>query len=230
MSERSGPAVENIIDAWIDTNSAPHRPTTDAEIDRIRTSAYFIHGNYVRLADLGPDIANNGLIRIAKNGNGYGDIQTKGEALRRVHNYLSSLYSYNMQVIEHINEKTTDKTYDKYDLLPGTDVSEQYIPSYIKKNCFLHGLRNDIQHGEYHCLRVDKEREDEEYEYYHLRFIKGHFEPRATGGLENSGDYLRYTTKQDREYPLPYICEFHDEFNQFETDLEDWCSRSRTNS
>jgi len=68
MSEGSDPSERNIIDAWVDSDSAPHRPTTDAEIDRIRTSAYFVHGNYVRLANLGPDTADNGLIRIAKNG------------------------------------------------------------------------------------------------------------------------------------------------------------------
>jgi len=220
-------SVENIIDLWIDSSSGPHKPTTDAEIDQLRKSGYFVHGNYYQLAALGPNISHDGLIRMEKNGNGFAPLQRKAEALRRVHNYLSSVYSYNMQVIDHVNEKMTDERYNKHNLLPGRETPRHKIPKYVRKNCFLHGLRNDMQHGEYQCLRVEKEDENEDYEFYHLRFIKSNFKPRPTGGLEKSGDYLRYSTEQEREYPLTYICDFHKEFNKFEQDLEGWCKRSR---
>ncbi|ELZ98079.1 hypothetical protein C440_02488 [Haloferax mucosum ATCC BAA-1512] len=224
---------ENIVDEFVGTDGTPHEPTSDAEIDRIRKSAWFVHGNYYQIAKLGPSVPGDGMARFdVNNGNGgFKEYQKKGEVLRCIHNYVASLYSYNLQVLEHINEKTHNRQYNKGDLLPGRDTPDREIPEYIKSYTFLHGLRNDIQHGEYHCLSVNKVDEDEDgREYYQAKFTKHGFEPRPVGGLDRSGDYLRHSDQKDRQYLLTYICEFHDLFNDFETDIETWCERSRTDS
>lgn len=221
---------KNTIDQFVDSDSAPDDWTNNQEIDRLRKSAYFVHGNYFQIADLGPNIPRNGLVRVDTNSSDDGteEYQVKGEILRRIHNYVSSVYSYNMQVLDHINEKTHDRKYTKRDLLPGPDIPKHKIPKYIQLNAFLHGLRNDIQHGEYHCLTVEEVDEtDDGASHHHVKFLKNRFNPRPTGGLKNSGDYLRYSSSLEREYPLTYICNFHQEFNQFETDLEQWCNRMR---
>jgi len=227
-SERS----ENLVDEFVDVTGSPHEPTSDAELDRLRKSAFFVHGNYFRIAKLGPNVLDDGMVRFEETGgdDGYSEYQKKAEILRRVHNYVSSLYSYNLQVLDHVNEKTHDRTYDKGDLLPGPNASSRELIEYVQSYAFLHGLRNDIQHGEYHCLSVDKVDENEENEYYQVRFSERRVEPKPAGGLERAGDYLRHSERAERRYLLTYICEFHDLFNEFETDLEAWCERSRTST
>lgn len=223
----------NIIDDFVGSKSTPHDPTSDAEIDRIRKSAYFVHGNYYEIAKLGPSVRTDGMARfdVANGDGGIKEYQKKGEVLRCIHNYVASLYSYNLQVLEHINEKAHDRKYTKRDLLPGQDTSDRDIPEYIKSYTFLHGLRNDIQHGEYHCLNVNRVQKDNDgFEYYQARFTEDGFEPTPVGGLDGSGDYLRHSNQKDRKYLLTYICDFHELFNDFETDLEVWCERSRTDS
>lgn len=215
----------NTIDQLLGHTDGPLDPVTERDLARSRSSAYIVHGNFDRLARMCDDITTTGCV-VADDSVDRTDVEN--EVYRRVHNYVTALYSYNEQIRAILNKRLggfVDKGY----FLPTPD--NKGAPEYVRRGTFLWGLRNDFQHGDYWCLSIEQERSHEGTSYYHLYFEKQHFEATATGNLDDSGDYLAHAPDSDQKYPLPYIGDFHRNlFSEFETAFESWCARNRTDS
>ena len=211
----------NTIDQLLGHTNGPTATVEDRVVTRARSSAYIVHGNFDRLAQMCDDITTDGSILVAK---GTNKTDVSNEIHRRVHNYLSSLYSFNEQIRNILNRYLTEDIHKGYFLPARNNVG---APEYVHRLMFLWGLRNDFQHSDYWCLRVEHEARRDEYDYYHLRFQKQFFTATPKGDLDSAGDYLAHSPDSDQEYPLPYIGDFHRNlFNQFERDFDAWCSRN----
>lgn len=217
----SGPNTgsTNTVDQLLGHTNGPESPVQDREVTRARSSAYIVHGNYDRLDQMCDSIATAGLVQVE---DGTDETDVSNEIHRRVHNYLTSLYSYNEQVRDTLSRHLTEDIHKGY-FLPDQDNTG--APEYVQRLTFLWGLRNDFQHNDYWCLRVEHEATRDGYDYYHLRFQKQFFNATPKGDLDSAGDYLAHSPDSDQEYPLPYIGDFHRNlFNQFERDFDEWCS------
>lgn len=218
----SGPGSTNTIDQLLGHAAGPTEPVTERDLTRARSSAYIVHGNFNELARMCEDISTTGLI-VATAGTETTDVEN--EIYRRVHNYVSSLYSYNEQIRKILNKRLNRHIGKDY-FLPARE--NKAAPEYVRRGTFLWGLRNDFQHGDYWCLSLELERSTDDQDYYHLHFQKHDFEATPKGNLESSSDYLAHSPDSDQKYPLPYIGDFHRNlFSEFESAFESWCSRSR---
>lgn len=142
------------------------------------------------------------------------------EALRLLHNYLSSVYSFNETVRVLFNRRSPEKVeLDRSDFTPapgGTD--ESY---YCRKLAFLRGLRTDFQHGGFSCLTFDKAGELGNFGGYHIVFDRSAFIDES--GLRDPGRFLRHTNQNERRHPIAYIGQFHQEtVQEFYDDVEAW--------
>jgi hypothetical protein len=221
--ERAGST--NSVDQLIHDSSSPHLAVQKQELDRLQRSAWIVHRNFYDLDQLGESIAQDGLISSPE---GLDERTIRTEVFKRVHNYLASLYSFNEQARTIIDDKYTRKNISKTDFLPDPDSTESAsAPDYIKQLVFLWGLRNQFTHEQYRCLTLDRGSTHDGEEYFQLSFKKTSYSPTPKGGLEESGDYLRYSDERDRAHPLCYIADFHqNHFNEFESDLNQWCRRT----
>lgn len=212
----------NTIDQLLREQSVPTHPITDRDVKRARSSAYIVHGNFDALARACEDVTTTGLVEVDV---GVAETDVTNEIYRLVHNYVSSLYSYNEQ-IRDILTKRLDEEITKGYFLP--DRNDAGAPEYVQRLTFLWGLRNDFQHGDYWCLSVEREASRNGHDYYHLYFEKQDFEATPEGDLDEAGDYLAHAPDSDQRYPLPYIGDFHRNlFTEFEQDFESWCTRNR---
>ena len=216
----SGSGSTNTVDPLLGHTEGPSSEITDRDLVRARSSAYIVHGNFRDLAEMCDDIATTGLVKTSKEAD---NTDVENEVYRRVHNYVSSLYSYNEHIREILNRRLGQHIGKRY-FLPGKD--NRAAPDYTKRGAFLWGLRNDFQHGDYWCLSVEKANQDLDYAFYHLRFEKQDFNATPKGGIEDAGGYVAYAPDGEYEYPLPYIAHFHRNlFNDFESDFESWCDQ-----
>ena len=99
----------NTIDQLVGHTNGPTEPVVDRDLTRSRSSAYIVHGNFNRLATMCDDITTTGCI-VAERDTARTDVEN--EVYRRVHNYVSSLYSYNEQ-IRAILDGRLDESIDK---------------------------------------------------------------------------------------------------------------------
>lgn len=215
----------NTIDQFLQDRSGPHSRVSQYEVNRLRMSALIVHRTFYDLNELGDNIPQNGIIQSSAEQ----DKQTvRVEVFTRVHNYLAALYSYNEQARSLLDENHYESNINKSDFLPNpNETSETYIPEYIMRLVFLWGLRNQFTHDRYQCLEVVKETMHNGDPYFRLEFLEGKYSPTPKGGLEEAGDYLKFCTTEDRQYPLCYMGEFHQNlFNEFESDLEEWSRRT----
>jgi len=220
MSDEGGST--NTIDLLLGGVVEPARPVRQRDITRARSSAYIVHGNFRELAGLCENISESGLI-VADTATPATDVEN--EVYRRVHNYVSSLYSYNEQ-IRNALDNCLDVSVGKEIFLP--TAADKSTPLYVQRGAFLWGLRNDFQHGDYWCLSVTQEQTDSETTRYHLRFNKLDFEPTPSGDADSAGRYLAHAPDSAYEYPLPYFGSFHRNlFTEFEAAFESWCERHR---
>ena len=225
MGDREEQGSTNCIDQLLHDANSPHLPVQQHELNRLQHSAWIVHRNFYDITKLGTNVTQDGMI---SSPDGLDERTIRTEVFKRVHNYLSSLYSFNEQARAIIDDKYTGRTIDKADFLPDPDGTRRAsVPAYSKRLVFLWGLRNQFTHGQYRCLNLDQHTAHDGTEYFELTFRESLYAPTPTGGLEESGDYLRYCTARDRERPLCYIGEFHEEyFNEFESDLNTWCRRT----
>lgn len=213
----------NTIDQLLGHSNGPADPVTDRDLTRARSSAYIVHGNFNELAGMCDDISTTGVIIVDE---GAERTDVENEVYRRVHNYVSSLYSYNEQIRTILN-KRLNRHIGKGYFLPARD--NKAAPEYVRRGTFLWGLRNDFQHGDYWCLSVEFEATREGKDCYNLYFEKRDFEATPKGNLDEAGDYLAHAPDDDQQYPLPYIGDFHRNlFSDFESAFESWCSRNRS--
>ena len=215
----------NSVDQLLHDANSPNLPVQQHELNRLQRSAWIVHRNFYDIDQLGEDVVESGMIDSPDELN---ERIIRTEVFKRVHNYLASLYSFNEQARSIIDEKYTGREIDKADFLPDPDGNRSAsAPEYIKKLVFLWGLRNQFTHGQYRCLTLRRDSSHDGEEYFKLGFQETLYSPTPKGRLEESDDYLRYSDEEDREHPLCYIGEFHQMcFNEFETDLNEWCRRT----
>lgn len=211
----------NTIDQLLGHTDGPAEPITGRDLTRARSSAYIVHGNFNELTQMCDNI-QTGTVVAEKD---VDKTDVENEVYRRVHNYLSSLFSYNEQIRDILNKRLSQHIGKRY-FLPSRD--NKAAPEYVKQGVFLWGLRNDFQHGDYWCLELKLEETRGEKTYYQLYFIKQDFEATPKGGLDEAGDYLCHKDDAELQYPIPYIADFHrNQFSEFENDFESWCVRKR---
>lgn len=207
----------NTIDQLLRHTKGPEVPIDDRDLTRARSSAFIVHGNFRDIVELCDDIQTGVIVATAETDN----TDVENEVYRRVHNYVTSLYSYNEQIRSILNDHLNQHIGKRY-FLPARD--ERSAPEYVQKGAFLWGLRNDFQHGDYWCLSVQRERTDDGTSNYSLQFDKQSFNATPKGNIDSAGDYLAHASDDKLRYPLPYIGEFHRNlFNEFENDFERWC-------
>ncbi|SDD71582.1 hypothetical protein E2L06_18690 [Haloterrigena sp. H1] len=212
----------NTVDQLLGHTKGPAEPVTDRDLARARSSAYIVHGNFHELAQMCDNISTTGTVIVEQ---GADETDVENEVYRRVHNYVSSLYSYNEQIRSILN-KRLNQHIRKGQFLPARD--DKAAPDYARRGTFLWGLRNDFQHGDYWCLKVKYEGTQDGSDCYQLYFQKQDFEATPKGDLDSAGDYLAHAPDEDQRYPLPYIGDFHRNlFSEFENAFEEWCSKNR---
>lgn len=207
----TGRGTTNTIEQLLGTRTGgPSRSVPQDVINRVRVSANVVRQNFDELEVFVDGKLDRDALFIVYAPNG-------GEAAsylyRHTHNYLSSLYSFNEQVRETVNELAQDC------VITGPDVIAGGSP-YSEKLAFLRGLRHDVQHGEYGSLTLKRRHTAGDFRIYCVEFDEQAF---RTGTVRHPPDYLRHTNRQERKYPLPYVAEFHkQQFNRFVEDAIDW--------
>lgn len=215
----------NCVDRLLHDANSPNLPVQQHELNRLQRSAWIVHRNFYDIDQLGDDIVQDGMIDSPDQ---LDERTIRTEVFKRVHNYLASLYSFNEQARSIIDTKYTRREVGKSDFLPDPDGGRSAsAPEYIQRLVFLWGLRNQFTHEQYRCLMLEQNSRRDGEEYFELKFQETLYAPTPKGGLEESGDYLRYSDARDREHPLCYIGAFHQGcFNEFETDINKWCRRT----
>lgn len=145
------------------------------------------------------------------------------EALRLIHNYLSSLYSFNETIRVLCNQYAAESI----ELTSGdfTPASGGTTASYYgRKLGFLRGLRTDFQHGGFSCLRFKNGGELGDFVGYQVLFEQPAFIQES--GLDDPSRFLRWTNETEQRHPLSYIGSFHQKTIQaFYDDCENWFSK-----
>lgn len=107
----------NTIDQLLSHTEGPSTPVTERDLTRARSSAYIVHGNFRELAVMSEDITTTGVIVTDATAD---KTDVKNEVYRRVHNYVSSLYSYNEQIRAILCERLEEHIHKGY-FLPARD-------------------------------------------------------------------------------------------------------------
>lgn len=142
------------------------------------------------------------------------------EALRLLHNYLSSLYSLNEAIRILCNRYTSDSIeLTSGDFTPVSGGSDR--SHYGRKLGFLRGLRTDFQHGGFSCFTFDKSGELGDFEGYQVIFDRTAFV--NDSGLRDPERFLRWTNEAEQRHPISYVGAFHQQTLQdFYDDVEAW--------
>lgn len=142
------------------------------------------------------------------------------EALRLLHNYLSSLYSFNETVRVLFNQHSPERlSLSSGDFTPASEGTDEL--HYSRKLAFLRGLRTDFQHGGFSCLEFDKAGELGDFAGYHVVFDRTSFIDNS--GLNDPSRFLRHSNESEQRHPLCFLGQFHKNTLQaFYSDTETW--------
>jgi hypothetical protein len=142
------------------------------------------------------------------------------EALRLLHNYLSSVYSFNETVRVLFNRHTEANTVlQSSDFTPASGGSDRSY--YARKLSFLRGIRTDFQHGGFSCLSFEKVGELGDFGGYHIVFDREAFLNES--GLDDPSRFLQQTNENEQQHPLCYIGTFHQQtLQEFYEDSGEW--------
>lgn len=202
------------------TAVAPIETISESDRRRLTVSKTVLDTNYLELADhIDGELATNPMFICRKE-----EKRDAGfEVLRLLHNYLSSLYSFNESVRVLFNRYTDDETHlASSHFTPGDEEDGTY---YQRKLAFLRGLRTDFQHGGFSCLDFKKAGELGEFTGYHVEFDRQAFV--GDSGLRNPEEFLRQTNENEQQYPLCFIGQFHREtLKSFYEETEAWFDSS----
>ncbi|WP_128477048.1 hypothetical protein [Halorussus pelagicus] len=137
---------------------------------------------------------------------------------QHVHNYLASLYSFNEQIRELVNNKTSGAAIEKRDFSPRK--GESPATDYVEKLAFLRGLRHSMQHGDYRSLDFRPVETTNGFEFWEVTFNRQKFE----GGTVNyPKSFVQYRNAKEMAKPLQYVADFHQNyFVGFTQDCIDW--------
>lgn len=209
---------QNPVDVIIGEESSPSENVTEDEKKKLSVSRITVQGNYRELKEIiTGDLGLSGLLVVQKDE----DYTRKiGTLYRLLHNYLSSVYSYN----EHAQSLIESKSDADITLVPNDDTT------YTRKLAFIRGLRISAQHGDYSCLKHESIENSsnsalsDDATAYQIKFRKNGFEGTS---VNNWDKYERFTHYEDRKWVLGYISEFHSSyFENFDSHLQDWLERS----
>lgn len=141
------------------------------------------------------------------------------EVLRLLHNYLSSLYSFNEAVRVLVTAYTPeDLSLSAGCFLPGSWDDGLH---YTRKLAFLRGLRTDFQHGGFSCLTFERVGAIGVLAGYRVVFERDAFVENS--GIDGPERFLHGTNDSERRQPLSFVRGFQEEtLRTFYADLEGW--------
>ena len=190
-------------------------PTTDA-VARVNLSFSIVMQNYKTLADyIDGAIDEEAIIVVDK-------AQQKDAVERtvytRLHNYLSSLYSYHEQVQALINE-SSNKEIENRAISPHH--RDDSSCDYVSKLVFLLGLRHGFQHGDYKFLDFTEKDEHYGFTFNTVRFLNNQFK---NSSVDSPDSYTQYLSRvsYDSLLPIVYIGKFQTDFGDFHSDVSNW--------
>lgn len=205
---------ENSIDRLFGTSTnGPDQRPSDKQTAHLRVSSMVIRQNFNALDDFVDGELAEDAIFIT-----YKTPKTRIPYLyQHIHNYLSSLYSFHEQLFAFLNQHSNHHL-PEYAFSP--KITDDASNQYIEKYAFLLGLRHEIQHGDFECLRVDDCNTAGPFTMNQVQFNEEAFQESEQ---VDHNRHLRFSDIPERKYPLNYIHEFHiDYYNQFREDLFEW--------
>lgn len=141
-----------------------------------------------------------------------------------LHNYLSSLYSYNELVRGMVKEESPSGIeIENQDMSP--HIGDVPACDYVRWLAFARGLRHGLQHGEYHFLDFDRFDTKNGFDFKKLVFLQDEFE--SNSSVNYAEGYTQYADEDDMKLPLNYLSTFHSQyFLKFGQDVDDWMKSS----
>lgn len=137
---------------------------------------------------------------------------------QHLHNYLASLYSFNEQIREVVNDRTAGIAIEKRDFSPRK--GESPACEYVEKLAFLRGLRHSMQHGDYRSLDFRPVEATNGFEFREVTFDRRKFE---SGAVNYPRSFVQYGDAVRMAKPLQYVADFHrNHFVGFTEDCIDW--------
>lgn len=137
---------------------------------------------------------------------------------QHLHNYLASLYSFNEQIRELVNDKTRGATIEKRDFSPHR--GESPACEYVERLAFLRGLRHSMQHGDYRSLDFRPVDKTNGFEFWEVTFDRMEFE---NGTVNHPRSFVQYGRAESMARPLRYVADFHrNSFLDFSRDCLGW--------
>lgn len=193
---------------------------TKDELARFEMSRTIVLGNFVDLKEfVDGDVGRDAWIVV------HDSQETQAVArtlFQHLHNYLASLYSFNEQVREVVNDKTTGHAVEKRDFSPHKGDSPSC--DYVKKLAFLRGIRHSMQHGDYRSLDFTSVDAKNGFEFWEVTFDQQAF---TNGVVDYPKSYLQYGNPGRMARPLQYVADFHRHyFLDFVQDCVGWLDGS----
>lgn len=217
MSPDGSPEFEFDLQTLLGTAVTPSTGLDSEDIVRLSVAKRTVDQNYLEIDEyVDGDLATNPVFichQDRREDEGF-------EALRLLHNYLASVYSFNETIRVLVNRHTDDDTtLRRSDFTPTSD--ESNTSYYGRKLSFLRGLRTDFQHGGFSCLTFERAGELGNFGGYHVVFDRDAFV--NDSGLRDPTHFLQQTNARERRHPLCFIGRFHrNTLQDFHTDVEKW--------
>ncbi|MBX0288486.1 hypothetical protein EGH22_19325 [Halomicroarcula sp. F28] len=196
---------------------SPDRRLSDTDRTRLSAAKRTVDQNYYELDEyIDGDLATNPIFLCHQSNRQ----EEAFEVLRLLHNYLSSLYSFNETVRVLFNRQTASQyTLTQGDFTPASGGTTKSY--YGRKLGFLRGLRTDFQHGGFSCLSFEKAGELGAFGGYQIVFDEPAFLQES--GLDEPSRFLRDSNGQEQRHPLCYLGQFQqDTLQAFYDDTVAW--------
>jgi hypothetical protein len=210
------------IERLLQREAQPVHGLSDKETNALHVSYVILQSNYSEMVEFVVDGYDIGQTPVHEADATKEDIEAQqAEATRLIHNYVSSLYSFN----EHIKELVKRKTDSHIEMRPGHFLSiDQRRSDYSRKLTFLWGLRVDFQHGDFSGIYHQLHHEYDDKVEFCQKFSEDRFvDDTSLSGLSR---YLQYTNPNEREYPFVFVSRFHNnELDHFYDDCLDWFTK-----
>jgi len=205
------------LQALLQVEITPDRRLSEADSVRLSAAKRTVDQNYYELDEyIDGDLQTNPIFICHSD-----RVEEEGfEALRLLHNYLSSLYSLNETIRVLCNQYTANNCrLTSSEFTPASDGNDNSY--YGRKLGFLRGLRTDFQHGGFSCLSFNKVGDLGDFEGYHVVFDQAAFINES--GLREPNRFLQLTNEAEQRYPISYIGSFHQQtLQEFYNDVEQW--------